>query len=225
MWNKNDTNDASMTIFHYTSSLRNKHARGKLMLWNKCQVPVVCELLRWCADWCWCPAVPTSHRPCHRYTSAVRRLRLSHYMHQTSAHFHKTNHTHTRLSALPRPLKRIGLNGELKHVFGLWVLTIVLVCRGKKGRTRMWVNAQHDGRPAEYRWRPLFNAAKFGWRPILECCAVTLPRHETRWNLHGCPKLLDQSKPLVGRSSPYCGNMWRRYCCLTSFFSDCQYVP
>ena len=22
----------------------------------------------------------------------------------------------------------------------------------------MWVNAQHDGRPAEYRWRPLFNA-------------------------------------------------------------------
>ena len=23
----------------------------------------------------------------------------------------------------------------------------------------MWANAQHDGRPAEYRWRPLFNAA------------------------------------------------------------------
>jgi len=28
--------------------------------------------------------------------------------------------------------------------------------------TRMWVNAQRDGRPAEHRWRPLFNAAKFG---------------------------------------------------------------
>ena len=28
--------------------------------------------------------------------------------------------------------------------------------------TRMWTNAQLDGRPAEYRWRPLFNAAKFG---------------------------------------------------------------
>jgi len=26
----------------------------------------------------------------------------------------------------------------------------------------MWVNAQRDGRPAEYRWRSLFNAAKFG---------------------------------------------------------------
>ena len=28
--------------------------------------------------------------------------------------------------------------------------------------TRMWANVQRDGRPAEYRWRPLFNAAKFG---------------------------------------------------------------
>ena len=28
--------------------------------------------------------------------------------------------------------------------------------------TRMWANAQHDGRPAEYRWHSLFTAAKFG---------------------------------------------------------------
>jgi len=38
--------------------------------------------------------------------------------------------------------------------------------RGKKERKKkeleMWANAQRDGRPAEYRWRPLFNAAKFG---------------------------------------------------------------
>jgi len=35
-------------------------------------------------------------------------------------------------------------------------------------------NAQPDGRPAEYRWRPLLNAAKFGSRPLLDCHAVTL---------------------------------------------------
>ena len=35
-------------------------------------------------------------------------------------------------------------------------------------KTRMWANAQRDGRPAEYRWRPLFNAANFGWRPLLD---------------------------------------------------------
>jgi len=29
-------------------------------------------------------------------------------------------------------------------------------------QTRMWANAQRAGRPAEHRWRPLFNAAKIG---------------------------------------------------------------
>jgi len=66
--------------------------------------------------------------------------------------------------------------------------------------TRMWANAQRDGRPAEYRW------------------SITLPRRETRWNLQGCPKLANRSQPLVGRSSSYYQGMRRRYCCLTSFF-------
>jgi len=51
----------------------------------------------------------------------------------------------------------------------------------------MWANAQRDGRPAEYRRHPLFNATKFGWRPLLECRAVMLPRRETSWNLQGSP--------------------------------------
>jgi len=29
-------------------------------------------------------------------------------------------------------------------------------------KLEMWANAQRDGHSAEYRWRPLFNAAKFG---------------------------------------------------------------
>ena len=29
----------------------------------------------------------------------------------------------------------------------------------KAKSTRMWANAQHDGRPAEYTWRPLFHSA------------------------------------------------------------------
>jgi len=32
----------------------------------------------------------------------------------------------------------------------------------KKLKLEMWANAQRDGRRAEYRWHPLFNAAKFG---------------------------------------------------------------
>ena len=81
----------------------------------------------------------------------------------------------------------------------------------------MWANAQRDGRPAEYRWRPLFNAAVW-LTPTTSCRAVTLPRRVTRWKYLGCPKLTKGSQPLVGRSSPYYGDMWRRYCCLTSFF-------
>jgi len=44
----------------------------------------------------------------------------------------------------------------------------------------MWVNAQRDGRPAEYWWRPLFNAEKYGWRPIVECRAVPGNAAKTR---------------------------------------------
>ena len=41
----------------------------------------------------------------------------------------------------------------------------------------------------------------------------------------GFPKLANRSQPLVGRTSPYCEDMWKRYFYLRSFFSDCQYVP
>jgi len=60
--------------------------------------------------------------------------------------------------------------------------------------------------------------AKFCWPPLSDVGAVTKPRRETGWILLGCPKLANRSQPLVGRRSLYCGDMWRRYCCLTSFF-------
>jgi len=101
----------------------------------------------------------------------------------------------------------------------VFLLTLTILRRNSTTKkTRMWANAQRDGRPTEYRWRPLFNAAKFGWRPVLDCRAVTLPRRESRWNLQGCPKLANRSQPLVCRSSPYYEDVRRRYRCLTSFF-------
>jgi len=60
--------------------------------------------------------------------------------------------------------------------------------------------------------------AKFRWPPVNNVAAVTKPRRETHWNLLGCSKLLNRSQPLVFRSSPYCEDMWRRDCWLTSFF-------
>jgi len=54
------------------------------------------------------------------------------------------------------------------------------LCRDTVSKLEMWANAQRDGRPAEHRWRPLFNAAKFGSRSLLDCRAVTLPRRGSR---------------------------------------------
>ena len=64
----------------------------------------------------------------------------------------------------------------------------------------------------------LCSTPQFDWRPLLECCAVTLPTHETRWNYLGCPKLTKWSQPLVGRSSPYCGGHVEEILLLNDFF-------
>jgi len=146
----------------------------------------------------------------------------------------------------------------------------------------MWADAQGDGLPAEYRWRPLQNfrnsipcttlqsladadclsavqkrcqyrrtqvldtkwslhvaklcygarapgkclysvpaqktakyCVKFGWPLLSVVSAATKPRCETRWNLLGCRNWYQL---LVSRSSPYCADIWRSYCCLTIFF-------
>ena len=83
-------------------------------------------------------------------------------------------------------------------------------------------------------WKCIYNVpaqetakyrAKYGWPPVSDVAAVTKPRREIHWNLLGCTKLANWSQSLVGRSSPYCKDMWGRYCCFTRFFSDCRYMP
>jgi len=73
--------------------------------------------------------------------------------------------------------------------------------RVEENKTRMWANAQRDGRPAEYRWRPLFNARKVWLTPA----ATTVPcssaaKTQNPLKLVGVPKLVNLSQPLVGRS-------------------------
>ena len=41
----------------------------------------------------------------------------------------------------------------------------------------------------------------------------------------GVPQTTGWISAVSRPSSPYCGDMWRTYRCLTSFFSDCRYVP
>jgi len=75
---------------------------------------------------------------------------------------------------------RIAPNAKCQRVLvlALWLVMIIVFCvshmHSVYDKTRMWANAQRYGRPAERRWRPVFNAAKFGLRPLLDCRAVTL---------------------------------------------------
>jgi len=45
----------------------------------------------------------------------------------------------------------------------------------------MWANAQRNGCPTEYRWRPVLNAAKFGSRPLLDCHALLPIAERKTW--------------------------------------------
>ena len=119
--------------------------------------------------------------------SAHHRATLSGYLFATKAHIdNRKNLLSSNISSTcPRNMVNSGpLAAEiLSLVWGTpgkfqWVLRLGSVTarhlvvgvrrRKKEERTRMWANAQPDGRPAEHRWRPLFNAAKFGWRPLLD---------------------------------------------------------
>jgi len=43
------------------------------------------------------------------------------------------------------------------YIFLVYIIELVFIVK-----LEMWANAQRDGCPVEYMWRPLFNAAKFG---------------------------------------------------------------
>ena len=86
-----------------------------------------------------------------------------------------------------------------------------------KYNTRMCANAQRDGRPAKYRWRPLFNAAQFGWRPILECRAVSQGA--------GVPQTTGPISATSGLKFTILWEHVEEIMLLNKFFSDCRYVP
>jgi len=64
---------------------------------------------------------------------------------------------------------------------------------------------------------PLFNAAVW-LTPTTRVPCSNAAKTRKPLKFAGVPKLANRSQPLVGRSSPYYQDMWRRYRCLTSFF-------
>jgi len=81
----------------------------------------------------------------------------------------------------------------------------------------MWANAQRDGRPARYRWHPLFNAAVW-LMPTTRVPCSNAAKMRKLLQLAGVPQTTKPisaiSGSLVRQCLPYCDDMWRRYCCL-----------
>jgi len=92
-----------------------------------------------------------------------------------------------------------------------WSLRLAKFHQGAKASEKMYIYSVPAQKTAKHR-------AKFGWPPVNDVAAVTKPRRETRWNLMGYPKPASRSQPLVGWSSPYCGDIWKTHCSLISFF-------
>jgi len=88
-------------------------------------------------------------------------------------------------------------------------------CTWQNSVTEQQPPKMYNSLPAQVRAK---HCAKFGWLLLSDVAAVTKPRCKSRWNYLGCPKLTKQYQPLVGRSSPYCKDIWGRYWCLTSIF-------
>ena len=71
----------------------------------------------------------------------------------------------------------------------------------------MWANAQRDGRPAEYRWRPLFNAAVW-LTPSTRVACSNAAKTRNSLKLAGVPQTR-QKIPAVSRPNftILCGHM------------------
>ena len=83
--------------------------------------------------------------------------------------------------------------------------------------------AQRDGRPAEYRWRPLCNAATFRLRPLLECRTVTLPRRNPL-KFAGVPQTRQQISATSGpKFAILSGHVWELFL-FNKLISGCRYV-
>ena len=87
----------------------------------------------------------------------------------------------------------------------------------------MWADAQRDGRPAEYRWRLLFNGA-FWLTATAGVPYSNAAKDRNPLKLAGVPQT---TGPISAASSPMFTILWEHLeeILLHNKFSDCRYVP
>jgi len=84
----------------------------------------------------------------------------------------------------------------------------------------MWAIAQRDGRPAEYRWRPLFNV-RYQSAVLYSNAAKT----RNPLKLAGVRQTRQRISAVSGRKFTILRRHVEEILLFNNFFSDCQYVP
>jgi len=88
----------------------------------------------------------------------------------------------------------------------------------------MWANAQRDGCPAKYRWRPQFNTAVW-LMPTTSVPCRNAAKTRNPLKLLGVPQTNERISAARG---PKFTILWRHVweiLLLNKFFSDCRYMP
>jgi len=88
----------------------------------------------------------------------------------------------------------------------------------------MWVNPESDGRHAEYRWRPLFNAAVW-LTPTTRVLWSNAAKTRNPLKLPGVPQTNETISAASGPKFSILRGHVEEILLLNTFFSDCQYMP
>ena len=88
----------------------------------------------------------------------------------------------------------------------------------------MWANAQPDGRPAEYRWRPLLNAAVW-LTPTTRVPCSNAAKTRNPLKLARVPQTNEMISAASRPKFTILSGLVEELLLLNKFFSDCRYVP
>ena len=88
----------------------------------------------------------------------------------------------------------------------------------------MWPNAQRDGRPAEYRWRPLFNAAVW-LTPTTRVPCSNAAKMRNPLKFAGVPQTCQQISAVSRPKFTILSGHVEEVLLFNMFFSDCRHMP
>jgi len=88
-----------------------------------------------------------------------------------------------------------------------------------------WANAQRDGRPAEYRWRPLLNAVIFWLTPTTRVPCSNAAKTQNPLKFAGLPQTNETISAASGLKFTILWGHVEKILLLNRSFSDCRYMP